>query len=114
MDTILVWLGLVAQVITARVNQQSTAIGIAFPVDVKSVMCPATISPGQTVLCTVTLNAPAPVGGFTASVYNASCTMPDGSLCEQKLQPKLTPPSGLTVPAGSTSTTFQISLDPTK
>lgn len=103
-------LHLIAQTITSRVNQTTTTVAIVFPVDVKTNICPGTIAPGQTITCTVTLTAPAPAGGFTASVYTASCTMPDGSLCEQKLQPKLIPPSGLTVPAGAINTTYQIQL----
>lgn len=95
-------------VVSVTAGGKSTTITVVPPITVTSVVCPVTMSPGQTVTCTVTISAPAPPGGFPISPYAATCKQPDSSPCAT--QPTLNPPNNFTVRPGNTTADFTLSI----
>jgi hypothetical protein len=74
---------------------QSTAVTVTPPALTSLRISPSTVVGGTTVTGTVTLSAPAPAGGALATLQSAKPAM-------------ATPPASVTIPAGTTSTTFAI------
>ncbi len=107
---------LVALAVWAQ-NQNSKA-------QIKSVTCPATLTPGQSMTCTVTLTKAAPKGGLvvvtSASPTTLNLTYPITATVKRypsktltsttsTITKSVTVTSGpVTVPEGQTSTSFQV------
>jgi hypothetical protein len=74
---------------------KSTAVTVTPPALASLRVSPSTVVGGTTVIGTVTLPAPAPAGGALVTLQSSKPAI-------------ATPPSSVTIPAGTTSTTFSI------
>jgi hypothetical protein len=78
---------------------QTATIGLVSAVTVSSLTCnPMSLTSGTSATCTVTLSKAAPAGGTVVSVSSDNVLLP-------------VPASAITVPAGSTTTTFSPTAD---